>query len=221
MTTSGTTAWSMTAADIVRTAMGELATLDPGSEPEADELRDCLIRLNGMLNSWAMKGVSLYRQTDDAVTSVAATAAVTLPTDVRTIASARLVVSATQERPLWPIDRARYLSLPNKASVGQPTTYYLERGRDAAVMHLWPVSAAPVTIKLDYDRKPDTVTLGSQTVDVREELQETVYANLAVRIAGIFGQAPGPELASRAARLELDMFDAERPDSYFFEYDCA
>jgi hypothetical protein len=142
----------------------------------------------------------------------------TLDAGIRSISSARLVNSSTSHRTLWPMDRSQYLSLPNKAAVGAPTMFYLSRERDAAVLYLWPVSATDVTIAIDYDRVPETVTDGSETLDIREELQEAVYANLAVRIAGIFGQQAPPELAQRAASLEMQMLDAERPDSYFFEY---
>jgi len=221
MTTSGITAWSLTAGDIIKAALGEIATIDPGSDPTTEEQSDCLLRLNGMLKSWALKGVSLYRETSATIATAAATASVTLNAGIRSISSARLVVSATNERPLWPFNRSEYLSLPNKAAVGRPTIYYLDRQRDAAVIYFWPVSATIASIKLDYDRVPETVTLGTQTVDIREELQETVYANLAVRVAGIFGQSPPPELVARAQSLEMQMLDAERPDSYTFEADCA
>lgn len=222
MSTSGVTAWSLTASDIVKAALGEIATIDPGTDPTSDEQTDCILRLNGMLKSWSLKGVSLYRETSSTIATTAATAAVTLGAGIRNISSARLVVSATNERQLWPWTRAEYMAIPNKAAVGQPTVYYLDRQRDAAVIYFWPVSATIASIKLDYDRIPETVTAPTQTLDIREELQETVYANLAVRVAGIFGQTPGPELVARAQSLEMQMFDAERPDAYRFEYDhCA
>lgn len=217
MSTSGVTAWSLTARDIVKAAMGELAVIAPGTDPDADEEQDCILRLNALLKSWSLRGVTLSRETTGTVTTTGGTAAVTLDAGVRAISSARLIVSATNERQLWPMGRTDYLSLPNKASVGSPTMYYLSRERDAAILYLWPVSATAATIAIDYDRIPETVTDPSETVDIREELQETVYTNLAVRIAGIFGQQPPPELVQRAASLEMAMYDAERPDFYTFE----
>lgn len=221
MTTSGTPAWSLTALDIVRTAMGEIAAIEPGVEPDAEEFEDCLLRLNGMLKSWQVQGVTLMREASATLTTTAATALVDLGDvdDIRAISSARLVVSATNERMLWPIGRRDYLALPNKAAAGSPTLYYFQRERDELKLYLWPVSATAVDIIIDYDRMVETVTTNGQTLDIREELQETVYANLAVRIAGIFGQVPGPELVARAQRLEMQMYDAERPDSYRFETD--
>lgn len=217
MSTSGVTAWPLTARDLVKAAMGELGTIQPGTDPDADEEADCILRLNGMLKSWGLRGVALSREASGTVTVPGGSASGSLPAGIRTISSARLIVSATNERQLWPMSRADYLSLPNKATAGTPTMYYLSRGRDAVELFLWPVSASDITIAIDYDRVPETVTDASETVDIREELQECVYANLAVRIAGIFGQQAPPELMQRAASLEMQMLDAERPDSYTFE----
>lgn len=218
MTTSGVTAWSMTANDIVKRAMGPI--LDPGSDPEADELRDCLIHMTGLLKSWSGRGVSLYRESSSTIVTTPGTASVTLAAGIRAISSARLVVSATNERMLWPMNRRDYFSLPNKATAGSPTTYYLDRQRDAAVLYLWPVSASAASIKLDYDRLPDTVTSGSETVDIREEYLETLWTNLHVIIAPeVFHVDPSPLTLARAQTLEAQMFDAERPDSYRFETD--
>lgn len=222
MTTSGVTTWSMTANDIVKAAMGSI--LDPGADPEASELTACILRLNGLLKSWAMRGVSLYRESSATIATTAATAAVTLAVGIRAISSARLVVSATQERALFPMGRSEYNLLPNKAAAGSPTMYYLDRQRDAGILYLWPVSATIASIKLDYDRLPDTVTAGTETVDIRQELYETVWLNLAMSIGGpVFGVSPPPEVIARAQMLENQMFDAERPDFYRFEteYDYA
>lgn len=218
MTTSGVTIWELTANDIVKLAMGSI--LDPDTDPDSSELTECLKRLNGMLKSWALRGVSLFRESSLTVATTAATASVTLGAGVRSISSARLVVSATNERRLWPMNRTEYLNLPNKASVGQPTMYYLDRQRDAALLYLWPVSATIASIKLDYDRLPETVTAGTETLDIRAELQEAVWQNLAVLISRpVFGVECPPEIAVRAQMLEQQMFDAERPDSYRFESD--
>ena len=218
MSTSGVTAWEVTALEIVKKAMGPL--LAPGSEPDSDELTDCLGHLNGMLKSWATRGVSLFREAQTTVTTTPATASVTLNAAVRTILSARVVVSSTNERRLWPVDRTTYLNLPNKTAAGSPTMYYLDRQRDAAVLYLWPVSATAVDIKLDYDRLPETITAGTETIDIRQELHEAVWTNLAVIIRPeVFGEAVPPTTIMRAQMLEQQMFDAERPDSYRFETD--
>lgn len=219
MTTSGVTTWEMTALDLVKAGMEQSGILDPSGEVQADELTTGLRELNGLLKSWQARGVSLAREQSLSVVTTPATASVTLNAAVRAISTARLVVSATNERMLWPYGRRDYFAIPNKAAAGSPTIYYLDRQRDAAVLYLWPVSATAVTVKLDYDRIIETVTAGTETVDLRQEYHETVWTNLGLRLCDAFGVPVPPRLAIRAPQLEQQMFDAERPDSYRFETD--
>lgn len=217
MTTSGVTTWSLTARDIVRAAMQELAVLAGGEEPSASELSDATLRLNGMLKSWAVKGGNLFRETQATVTIPANTASVALPAGIRSVSSARVVVSATQERPLGVFNRSQYLILPNKAAVGQPSIFYVADGGDIATLHIWPVPTATTTVILDHARVAETVTDASQTLDIPSEWQEAAYTNLAIRIAPMFGATPSQELYTRAQMLEAQLLDSDRPDSYYFE----
>jgi len=218
MTTSGTTAWTVTAGDIIKTAMGPI--LDPGADPEAGEMEDCLVHLNGLLKSWQGRGVGLSHQATGTITTAPGDASGTIDGAIRSISSAWLVVSATQDRPLFPIDRTQYLRLPNKVQVGSPTMFYFSRQRDAPELHLWPVSATAATIRIDYDRIVETVTALTETIDIRAELFEAVWTNLATMIApAVFGVPCPPKIEARAQILEAQMLDAERPDVYRFETD--
>jgi hypothetical protein len=224
MSTSGVTAWSLTARDIVTQAMIELGALASGQEPEAAELNDCLVRLNGMLKSWQGKA-NLFREATGEVEIPAGSASGVLPAGIRDISSVRQVMSATYERQLAPWQRSQYLSLPNKAASGNPTAYYLSRQAGGSVMHVWPVPANDITLKIDYSRVAETVTDASQTLDIMEEWQEAVYLGLAARIAGMFGTIridPNTvmDVKQRAEQLYQQLLDSDRPDSYFFEADC-
>lgn len=216
MATSGVTTFSLTARDIVTDALDENAILPLGETPTAPELDKCIRRLNGMLKSWQMKGV-LWKQETITQVITAATATATLPTYVRGVNAARYVDSAINERQMVRFERDEYNRLPNKAAVGVSTAYYVNRAEDALVISVWPVPAANASLKLDIDRKMDTVTDADQTLDVPEELMETVYTNLAVRCAGLFKAPLEPELVARAQLLEREMHDNYRPASYFIE----
>lgn len=218
MTTSGITEWALTARDIVQTALEDNAIIAIGEEPEAAELEACIRRLNAMLKSWA-RGMHLEETGTIAVP--ANTASGTLAPGIETILSARLVVSATYERQLFKWARDNYLQLPNKAQSGEPTMYYEARGLGGVTIYLWPVPTTTKTLAISYIRVPETVTDASQTIDFPERYQEALYANLALRCTGVFGKEPKPELIARAGRLERDMLDSERPDSYYFEPECA
>lgn len=216
MTTSGTTVWTMTAAELIRTALVENGIIGVGDVPTAAEQTECNTRLNGLLKSWQVKGVS-WKQETETLALTAATASVALPVYVRGVNGARFVESASFERMLQRFERDEYYRLPNKTSAGKPTCYYVERSTAGLTLFVWPVQTVNSDLKIDIDRAMDTVTAGSETVDIPEELQETVYSCLAVRCAGIFGVTPSQVLYERAMMLEREMLDSYRPASYYFE----
>ncbi len=213
MTTSGVTAWSLTARDLITAALQENAIVGLGREPTSAEMTACLLRLNGMLKSW-MPGA--FHETTGTVTITGGDASGVLAAGIKRIINARLELTST-ERQLHEWNRDDYLSLPNKASVGDPTIFYQARQLAGITLYIWPVPATNKTLHIDYERVPETVTDLNQTVDFPEEYHEALYANLALRCAGLFGVEPGGELIARAQRLEREMLDAERPESYTFE----
>lgn len=216
MATSGTTAFSLTVRDIVTDALDEHGILSIGDEPTAAEQDKCIRRLNGMLKSWQMQGV-IWKQETVSDAGTANTATIALDTFVRGVNGCRYVESASNERQMARWERDDYNALPNKAASGTPTIYYVQRAEDGLVLHVWPVPTANFTLKLDIDRKMDTATSANETLDVPEELMETVYANLALRCCGIFGVQPNEELVVRARDLERQMLDNYRPASYIME----
>lgn len=218
MTTSGTTDFSLTARDIVTTALEENGIIALGTEPTADELAACIRRMNGMLKTWQGQGI-VWKQETITQAIDADEASVELPAYVRGVNGCRYIESATNERQMRRFERDEYYSLPNKAAAGTPTVYYYARRTAADVLYVWPVPSANYSLKLDIDRKLDTVTNAGQTVDIPEELTETVYSALAVRCAGVFGAEITQELDRRAAILERQMSDNYRPASYFMGAD--
>lgn len=219
MTTSGVTALEMTARDIVKAALQENGIIRVGREPRAAEQDACITRLNGMLKSWSLRA-NLWREETAEYTIPGGTGSVALGDDVQDVANVRFLQSATNARSLARWEREEYRVLPNRASVGNPTAYSLERTIASLTLKVWPVPATDIDVEVDYIRAAEVVTNAGQTVDFRAEFQEAIYANLAVRCAGIFGVEPGAELVTRAARLEGSVFDYDRPDSYYFESDC-
>jgi len=214
MTTSGTTAWSLTAQEIIDTALVENRIIGPGRSATSRESTECLKRLNGILKSWRGAG-HLVAQAD--VTVPANDPSGTLPDYIYEITAARLVVSATYERELSRYGRTEYMSLPNKATSGEPVLFYAENQRESPALYVWPVPTTQSTVRIDYTRMPETVTALTQTVDWPEEYNEVLFTNLAVRCAGIFGRQPNPELIDRAGYLRRIMEDDERPESYYME----
>jgi len=214
--TSGTTEFRMTARDIVTTALEENAILPLGEQPEDIELQKCLLRLNGMVKSWQLKGV-IWKQETISIDQPLNVMSFTLPDYVREVNGARCQIDQWNDRPMQRWERDDYRILPRKDSPGNPTMYYVEPSAKAVTLYVWPVPNRPVTYHLDIDRKMDAITDATQEVDIPDELLETVYSNLAIRCAGIFGVQPAQELAIRAGLLEQEMLDSYRPASYTME----
>ena len=216
MATSGTTAFSLTVRDVIERALiDELGVVGDDGDIEASEQTRALYKLAAMLKSWQMQGV-LWKQETISDTGTADTATIALDTFVRGVNGCRYVDSDTNERQLTRWERDAYMSLPNKAASGTPSVYYVNRAEDGLVLYVWPVPTASFTLKLDIDRAMDTVTDANETLDIPEELHETVIAGLAVRLMGKYAVQPASvqELIPRAARLEREMLDNYRPASY-------
>jgi hypothetical protein len=224
MPSSGVTAWSLTARDLITQALRELGVLSSGEEPTSDELSDCLVRLVSLLKSLQAKGANLWRESIATATITANVASVALAAGVRDVVAARLV-GISYNRPLAQWERDDYRNVPNRAQAGDPIAYYVEQAVGSRTLYVWPVPTTGKTLELDVIRQVETITDASQTLDFPEEHQEALYTALAVRCAGLFGVQPGPELVARAQQLEREMLDADRPESYFMgpwsESHCA
>lgn len=213
------TTWALTAGDVVKQAMKELGAIASGEEPTTDEMTDGILRLNGMLNTWAGEN-NLYREAEGTLTIVGATGAGTLPADIRAVNSVRHVISATNSRPLARWNRDEFYVLPNRATVGNPSAYYLRKTTSALELYVWPVPADDVDLELDYSRAPNTVATSADALDVPQDWQETVLYGLASRLASMFGGTrvdPGmvQRVDGRASELFQRLLDRDRPDSIY------
>lgn len=223
MTTSGITSWPLTAGEIVTQAAYELGAYASGESLSGEDMEDGILRLNAMINYWSGEG-NLYRFSTGTLTIPAATGAGTLPSDIKQVASVRHVVSSTNHRQLVSWERSQFYSLPNRASVGSPSIYYVDRTTSGLAINIWPVPSTDIDLELDYGRGVETVTDPSETVDMPQDWQEALIQGLASRMANMFGSTktdPGTvsRIDQRAATLYQRLLDRDRPDAYYFEPD--
>lgn len=209
---------TLTAQDIVQTAMEQLGILSSGEKPTGDELDLGLRHLDLLLSSFTARGANLWRETTALITFPANTASVALVATIEDVLDARLTVAASYERQLFRIERGSYNLLPNKSAPGQPIQYYIDRQRDQATMYVWPVPQATTVITADVLRVIDPVVDPDQTIDVPVKWQETVALALAARLASAFGvtridPATASVVAQRAQAFEQLLLDDDRPSS--------
>lgn len=211
------TTFSMTARDMVTQAMREIGVLASGENPTSDELADGVFRLNSMLKAYAAKGMNLWRDTAGSVDFATGVSAMPLP-GALSVSGVRLVTGST-ERLMAQWEADEYASIPNKTTRSTPVAYTIVTATNGLTMQLWPVPDKPYTVRYGYGRITADVVQPSDPVDVPQMFQEAVWLALAVRLAPTFGKArTDPQtvqlVAQRAAELERDMLDFDRPASY-------
>lgn len=220
MPTSGSISSQMTARQICTAAAKDLGVYGAGEVLTAEDGADMLLRLNWMLKSMQGRGFNLWRVTEDSVSFLADERAVDLDPFCIDVLEARFVQSATYERPLQRWELGQYQALPNKEQPGFPTAFYLNKQRDVVSMSLWPVPYQAATIRYTYARVIEDVTDLNQTLDVPQEWLETIWTMLAARCVSLFGvtrldPAAVQLVTARAAQLEGEMLDQDRPSSYY------
>lgn len=219
MTTSGVITASMTAGQIVTTAAVMIGASDPGEGMAADQANVGLTHLQWMLKTWQADGCPLWREFEDSIAFAQGDTTKTLDPFVIDVLEARLVLDATNERPLGRWEWGEWVTLPNKLTQGTPTVFTLRKTTSAITLRLWPVPSAAYTVNYTGARVIEDVTDQSQTIDLPQAWMECVFTNLAARLISPYRVPPTPEIldvVQRAAQLYAGLRDMDRPASVFF-----
>jgi hypothetical protein len=221
MPTSGDVTLELTFADAAKSAAVELGAIGTADDLEDSEREEMMRRGNNMLKTWSVEA-NLFREETATVTITGGTGAATLPAEVREINSLRHVVSATNNRQLARLNRDEFYGYPNRATVGNPTIFYVNKGPEALELRIWPIPADDIDLDLDYSRAAYAITAPEETLDIPVEWHEAFVLGLASRSASMFGTTridPGTvqRVEGQAQMLYQRMLDADRPDSYYFE----
>lgn len=217
MALSGTITSSMTAREIVTTALELTGHCSPGDTPEADHAALGLKHLNWLLKTWQTTGVcDLWRVEGVTATTTPDVATITLATNYLDINNVRYRNASGIDLVLRQLSREEYEKLPNKASEGTPVSYMAQKGLNIQTLYLWPVATTAVDIVFDVARVVNDVTNLAQDVDVPQEWTECLWYSLAARIAmplklDITAPARFAKIEERAASLyaTLKSFDEE------------
>ncbi len=215
--------WAQTVGQLCASAAMELGAIGMGDVLEASEQTEMQTRLNGMLAKWSTE-MNQWRDWTATLTILAGTGAATLPSEVQNIRSVRHILSATNQRTLTQWNRDEFMVLPNRATVGNPSSWYLQQGVDGDILNVWPVPATDQDFELDYARSFYFAEGPDQTLDLPKEWYEAALYGLAARCANIFGAtrldpAAIQRVDAQSRATYQEMLDSDRPDSYYFEYD--
>lgn len=137
MTTSGTTAWSPTIAEII-----EEAAERAGFELRTGyQLRTATRSLNFLCAEWASRGLNLWTVDQQTLSLVAGTSSYTLPSDTVDVIEAVWTQNAgTASQTDINIERytvSQWAQIVNKLSPGIPIVYYVQRLENAPVLNIY------------------------------------------------------------------------------------
>ena len=166
MATSGTKTFQLTIADTIEEAY-ELAGLELRTGYDAEAARRSL---NIMFADWANRGVNLWTIEQVTTSLTAGTNSYTLNSfdiDIVSAVIRQVDNSTTTDLQLTRIGRTEYLNIPDKASTGRPTQFFLDR-QTTPVVKLWPTpdNVATYSLIANTIQRIDDVTASAQDPEV-------------------------------------------------------
>ena len=203
MSTSGSIDWSLTARQVITSALQRINMLAEHETPSAEMAARAMREMNYMLKGW-QKYENLWRLTEGSVTLASATASYALSPVPHKVISARYRNTSSIDLPMEEMTREEYYNLPLKTTVGLPTQYYVDYQRAAVTFYTWPVQATITTetVKYTYQRKFEDIDALDNDIDVKAEHLEVVDFNLAARLADCYGRS-GEHISRVIARAQI------------------
>lgn len=216
MTTTGTTTFNPTFADIAEEAW-ERASGGMSELRSGYDFRTVRRSLNLLIGEWANRGINLWTVEEGAIPLLTGAEQYTLPTD-----TVDLIEQVTRTSPgsqtqqtdlnLTRISVSTYATIPNKLVPGRPVQVYVDRQRDAPKVFVWPVPNND-TYTLVYWRLRRIQDAGNavNTEDVPFRLLSAMIAGLAYNIAMKIPEGT-PRLPMLQAEYEKQWDLASRED---------
>lgn len=145
---------------------------------------------NMMFTRWSNQGVNLWEVKFVTVPLIAGTATYTVPSNAVVMLDAYVTVTTgTQsiDRIILPVSRTEYMSYPNKAQAGFPTTFWFDR-QLSPTFTLWPVpDGSQTSLRYAYvSRIQDSNLSGSQEMDIPPIWLEAMVYGLAYRLSQVW-----------------------------------
>lgn len=179
MTTSGTYNFSLPLDELL-----EQASLRIGGEPTlGTEARVSRRALDLLFTDLANRGILLHTLQKVETTLTSAVATVTCSSDTLDVLDMVIRRNDTDVQVVR-IGYGEYLDIPRKTQQGRPTTFYVDRQRDAPIIYLWPAPENSTDIMVYWKMRfvQDAGAL-SNTPDFPRRFWPTLVAGLAYYLA--------------------------------------
>lgn len=213
MTTSGTTGFSLSGADLLLEAFERIQIRAAAITP--DHILSARRSMNLVQARWANRGTNLWKVDPSATpTAIALTpGTATYALDPAVVMVLDLYVRTIDQngnptdRILTPLSRSDYAATPNKAIEAPPTVYLFDRQALQPTITLWPVPdlANTYTLQLYTVRQlQDANALAAQGPDLPYRFLEALAAELAVHLARKYPPAPASGVAIADLKLAAE-----------------
>jgi hypothetical protein len=201
MATTGTTNFALSFTDIAEEAFERA-----GAEMRTGyDLRTARRSMNLLTSEWANRGLNLWTVEEGSQDLAMGVGSYTLPSDTIDLIEHVLRQNDGDSNTQFDVQLARigfstYSTIPNKLNTGRPNQIYVDRQRDAPLIHLWPLPSVS-TYQLRYWRlrRVQDAGGGIETADMPFRFMPALVSGLAFYIAMKI-----PEGSARVEGLQME-----------------
>ena len=138
--------------------------------------------LNLMFAEWANRGLNLWTVNQGTASVTSGTATYSLASDYVDLLEVVLRNSSSVDFTLTQMSRSEYLTIPNKATTGQPSQYFFDR-QTTPTITLWATPDASYTLVYYYVRRIQDADALVNTTDAPFRFLPCMVAGLAYYLA--------------------------------------
>lgn len=191
-----------------------------GEDPSAEEAQDGLSALNALMDSLSNSSLLVHARSLDSISVTAGSASITVgpsggtvtPRPVRVLAESYFEIAGSSY-PLELLTLEQYTAIADKASQGLPSALYVQPDMPDVALHLWPVPAQAITLKLWSDKQLATFPALTTQVSLPPGYERMLAFLLAEEMAPEYQREPSPTVIRKAAaaRRALKRTNTEVP----------
>lgn len=202
MTTSASTDFEATRAQLIAGALRLVGGIAQGESPTSDQTSEANEALNMMVKAWQADGMPLWaiKKTSFAVTDGTASYEIGTGKTVNTAKPLKIIqafirnTSTNIDVPIRIITKDEYWSLGNKTTEGMPIQLMYDPGNMYGTIYLFPTPDSLAQtynqVHIIYQRPFEDFDATGDTPDFPQEWHEAVKYGLAARLAGEYGLPP-------------------------------
>lgn len=191
-----------TASGLIAQAMKKIGVLTKSETPDSDEAADGLISLNNLLSSWSNESLFVYSRVWESF-SITGASSYTIGTSQTlnttrpiNIVEAHVRLGST-DYPLTIVPDEVYNAIPDKATVGLPTTLNFDNAFSTGNIRLYPVPDQTYSLYLLSEKQLVTLAL-TDTISLPAGWERALIYNLALEIAPEYGVTVDPLVVKSA-----------------------